>query len=144
MDFWLHVRAPSLFTPLLHASRTSLTFNIIIQDRNLLYVVQVELYLSQVLFPSPSDDKDDLLYAPKHVDGPACADFCRNPSSMFDGTAPPHFYGELTRTEEGCQVLREKGHFADFAQFVRRHGLEDRDLDIVNKLKSVLWAVVSR
>lgn len=64
--------------------------------------------------------------------------------SVFDGTVPPHFYGELTKTEEGCQILQETGHFAEFAQFIRQHGLEEEDVDLLNKLKSVLWAVVRR
>jgi rapamycin-insensitive companion of mTOR len=62
--------------------------------------------------------------------------------SVFDGTAPPHFYGELTKTAEGCRMLEEKGHFAEFAQFIRQHGLEAADKDVINKLKSILWAVV--
>lgn len=63
---------------------------------------------------------------------------------VFDGTVPPHFYGELTKTEEGCQTLLESGHFAEFAQFIRQHGLEAKDVDLINKLKSVLWVVVRR
>lgn len=74
--------------------------------------------------PSPADRQ------------PTC---CR----IFDGTVPPHFYGELTKTEEGCHLLREKGHFVEFSQFIRQHGLEASDSDLLNKLKSVLWAVVS-
>ena len=57
---------------------------------------------------------------------------------------PPHFYGVMAKTELGCQVLQEKGHFSEFAQFIRRHGLESEDQDLILKLKSVLWAVVSR
>ena len=61
-----------------------------------------------------------------------------------DISAPSHFYGELAKTDLGCEVLREKGHFIEFADFIRQHGLESEDLDIIHKLKSVLWAVVSR
>lgn len=39
-------------------------------------------------------------------------------------------------------MLEEKGHFAEFAQFIRQHGLEASDADVINKLKSILWAVV--
>ena len=63
--------------------------------------------------------------------------------SIFDGTVPPHFYGEMAKTEYGCQVLSEKGHFTEFANFIRFHGLESEDFDLIIKLKSVLWAVVS-
>lgn len=62
---------------------------------------------------------------------------------MFDGTVPPHFYGELTKTTEGCEMLKEKGHFAEFAEFIRQNGMEATDVDVITKLKSVLWAVVS-
>jgi hypothetical protein len=63
--------------------------------------------------------------------------------NSFDGISPPHFYGELAKTDEGCQLLKEKGHFRDFAKFIREHGLESRDTSVIAKLKSVLWAVVS-
>ena len=56
---------------------------------------------------------------------------------------PPHFYGVMAKTDLGCHVLQEKGHFPDFAQFIRQHGLESDDPDIIMKLKSILWAVVS-
>ncbi len=58
-----------------------------------------------------------------------------------DGVVPPHFYGELTKTPEGCQLLQRKGHFAEFAHFIRQHGAESSDSELINKLKSVLWAV---
>ena len=63
--------------------------------------------------------------------------------SDFDDTVPPHFYGEMAKTELGCQVLQEKGHFAEFAQFIRQHSQEYEDVDIIMKLKSILWAVVN-
>ncbi|KAF9327607.1 hypothetical protein BG006_009105 [Podila minutissima] len=53
----------------------------------------------------------------------------------------PHFYGELTRTEEGCRLLRLKGHFAEYARYIREHGNECKDPNIISELKSVLWAV---
>ena len=61
----------------------------------------------------------------------------------FEGTVPPHFYGEMSKTELGCHILQEKGHFAEFAQFIRQHGHESEDAELIMKLKSVLWAVVS-
>jgi rapamycin-insensitive companion of mTOR len=60
----------------------------------------------------------------------------------FDGTVPPHFYGEMSKTELGCQVLQEKGHFTEFTQFIKQHGLESEDTDLIMKLKSILWTVV--
>ncbi|KAF8934324.1 hypothetical protein BGZ58_005786 [Dissophora ornata] len=53
----------------------------------------------------------------------------------------PHFYGELTRTEEGCKLLKKKGHFADYARYIREHCAESKDPTIISKLKSILWAV---
>lgn len=64
-------------------------------------------------------------------------------SRAFEGIVPPHFYGVMAKTELGCEVLQEKGHFAEFAHFIRRHGLESEDSEVILKLKSVLWAVVS-
>ncbi|KAI1315132.1 hypothetical protein EDD11_001279 [Mortierella claussenii] len=55
----------------------------------------------------------------------------------------PHFYGELTRTEEGCELLRKRGHFADYARYIREHCAESKDSTIISELKSVLWAVGS-
>ncbi|KAG0286513.1 hypothetical protein BGZ96_009391 [Linnemannia gamsii] len=52
-----------------------------------------------------------------------------------------HFYGELTKTEEGCQLLRAKGHFSDYARFIREHCAESKDPNIIGQLKSILWAV---
>lgn len=57
------------------------------------------------------------------------------------GLVPPHFYRELARTSEGCVLLREKGHFDEFAWFIREHGQESHDAEIVMKVKGCLWAV---
>ena len=61
--------------------------------------------------------------------------------SSFDGRAPPHFYGELVKTEEGCDILDHSEHFAVFVDYIREHGLEDVDSEIIGRLKSCLWAV---
>ncbi|KAG0307192.1 hypothetical protein BGZ98_000828 [Dissophora globulifera] len=53
----------------------------------------------------------------------------------------PHFFGELTRTEEGCKLLRKKGHFLDYARYIREHCAESKDSMIISELKSILWAV---
>jgi len=50
----------------------------------------------------------------------------------------------MAKTELGCQVLQDKSHFSDFAQFIRQHGLEADDPELIMKLKSLLWAVVRR
>ncbi|KAG2009933.1 ste16 [Coprinopsis cinerea AmutBmut pab1-1] len=91
-------------------------------ERNIYYVVQVEVFLAKVFSAGSNQDDDDDLLA-------------------FDGTVPPHFYGEMSKTELGCQILQEKGHFSDFAQFIRQHSHESEDPDLIMKLKSILWAV---
>lgn len=65
---------------------------------------------------------------------------CRQPG---DGLTPPHFYGELTKTEEGCNLLRERGHFKLFADYVRNFSLEKHDQveASLGQLKAVLWAL---
>lgn len=62
--------------------------------------------------------------------------------SLAKQVLTPHFYGELTRTEEGCRLLRQKGQFSEYARYIREHGNECKDLSIISELKSVLWAVV--
>ena len=58
-----------------------------------------------------------------------------------DAHIPPHFYRELTRTEEGCRLLREKGHFDEFASTIRDFGLQTSDPELITKVKGCLWAV---
>ncbi|KAG6820706.1 hypothetical protein H0H93_012759 [Arthromyces matolae] len=89
-------------------------------ERNLIYVVGVEVFLARAFCNVGEDDDDGL---------------------AFDSTVPPHFYGEMAKTELGCQILQEKGHFAEFAQFIRKHGNESEDIELILKLKSILWAV---
>ncbi|KAF8627432.1 hypothetical protein AX17_006246 [Amanita inopinata Kibby_2008] len=91
-------------------------------ERNLYYVVQVEVFLARVFHGGMLSEEDEDLLA-------------------FEGTVPPHFYGEISKTELGCQILQEKGHFSEFSQFVRQHGHESNDAEIIMKLKSILWAV---
>lgn len=54
---------------------------------------------------------------------------------------PPHFYRELTRTQEGCKLLRDKGHFDEFAATIRDYGMESEDAETIVKVKGCLWAV---
>ncbi|CAE6437545.1 unnamed protein product [Rhizoctonia solani] len=89
-------------------------------EQNYQYLVQVEVYLARALTPIEGNEES---------------------LPVFEGTVPPHFYGEMAKTPLGCKVLEEKGHFPEFAHFIRQHGLESEDFEIINKLKSVLWAV---
>ena len=57
------------------------------------------------------------------------------------GLLPPHFYRELARTEEGCKLLRQSGHFHDFASCVRDFKMDEEDLEALTKAKGCLWAI---
>ena len=57
------------------------------------------------------------------------------------GTVPPHFYRELTRTVEGCKLLRDSGHFEAFVTNIRSLWAEQEDPETLIKVKGSLWAV---
>ncbi|KAL9106169.1 MAG: hypothetical protein Q9227_008761 [Pyrenula ochraceoflavens] len=57
------------------------------------------------------------------------------------GLVPPHFYRELARTEEGCKLLRQSGHFDDFANSIRDFDLVEEDTESLIRTKGCLWAV---
>jgi hypothetical protein len=62
-------------------------------------------------------------------------------SASVDGSPPPHFYGELVKTAEGRELLTSKGHFEEFVNTIRKHGLEESNLEIINQVKTALWAI---
>ncbi|PLW12704.1 hypothetical protein PCASD_21619 [Puccinia coronata f. sp. avenae] len=94
------------------------------RDRNRDYVVQLEVYLSKLLNADGTrDEEDDELIA------------------SVDGSPPPHFYGELVKTAEGRELLTSKGHFEEFVNTIRKHGLEESNLEIINQVKTALWAI---
>nr|CAG8581682.1 1987_t:CDS:10 [Entrophospora candida] len=47
----------------------------------------------------------------------------------------------ILRLGSCCQMLRDKGHFTEFSNYIKNHGMEDTNYPIIKKLKSVLWAV---
>jgi len=54
----------------------------------------------------------------------------------------PHFYGELTKTPQGCSLLQKKGHFKHFVDVIRTYSTKNiLSTSKILKLKSVLWAV---
>ena len=57
------------------------------------------------------------------------------------GLLPPHFYRELARTQEGCRLLRQSGHFYDFASCVRDFRMDEEDVEALTKAKGCLWAI---
>lgn len=89
---------------------------------NLQYVIQIETCLSSVFAPIPGSDRD-------------------GESSRQQQIAPLHLYGELAKTEEGCRILRERGHYVQFALYIREHGFEATDAITIHQLKSAIWAV---
>ncbi|KAG0139923.1 hypothetical protein CROQUDRAFT_111390 [Cronartium quercuum f. sp. fusiforme G11] len=94
------------------------------RERNRDYVIQLEMYLSKVLNADGTrDEEDEELIA------------------SANGTPPPHFYGELVKTSEGRDLLKSKGHFRAFIDTIRQHGLEEKDLELIAKLKTALWAI---
>ncbi|KOS21189.1 Protein ste16 [Escovopsis weberi] len=62
-------------------------------------------------------------------------------AEFHDSHIPPHFYRELTRTQEGCKLLSDKGHFEEFANTIREHGMQSGDPELIIKVKGCLWAV---
>lgn len=63
------------------------------------------------------------------------------PDAEADPHVPPHFYRELTRTEEGCKLLEQKGHFLEFANTIREYGMHADDPELMTKVKGCMWAV---
>ncbi|KAL8835699.1 MAG: hypothetical protein Q9170_003201 [Blastenia crenularia] len=63
------------------------------------------------------------------------------PRPQDNGFLPPHFYRELTRTREGCDLLRDSGHFYEFVTTITESWAEKEDLEGLMKLKGCLWAV---
>ena len=57
------------------------------------------------------------------------------------GIVPPHFYRELARTVEGCKLLRQSGHFYEFASSVSDFDLNEEDAESLLKIKGCLWAI---
>lgn len=112
------------------------------QERNENYVVEIEVYLSRELNYNPMEDEvDDSLWV--YYSTTLVQDVLIPSRRTFEGTAPRHFYGEIAKTELGCQSLHEKGHFEEFAYFIRTYGFESEDFEIIHKLKSILWVIVS-
>lgn len=79
----------------------------------------------------------------------ALADIPEKPQSTFEenvepadyGHVPPHFYRELSRTAEGCELLKAKGHFEEFAATIQDFATESEDCETIFKVKGCLWAV---
>ncbi|KAI8999819.1 Rapamycin-insensitive companion of mTOR, N-term-domain-containing protein [Gaertneriomyces semiglobifer] len=107
------------------------------QYGNKQYAVRLELSLARALSSKPGKPAAEI---PSDVS--RSADELGNQDKQdADGSVPPHFYGELTRTHEGCELLRQKGHFSVFTELIRKKSNGVVGDSEVLQLKSVLWAV---
>lgn len=97
------------------------------QGRNEKYVSQVEASLNRA-FAREHDRPKSIV-----VDEPLERD-------TF-GIVPPHFYRELTRTNEGCELLKASGHFGEFVSTIKDFWAIDDDAETMLKVKGCLWAV---
>ncbi|KAF1837369.1 cytosolic regulator pianissimo [Decorospora gaudefroyi] len=96
--------------------------------RNDTYVALIEASMARAL----ADIAEKPATHPTYDDTPEPSDY---------GLVPPHFYRELTRTKEGCKLLRQKGHFDEFAATIRDFASENDDAETILKVKGCLWAV---
>jgi hypothetical protein len=47
----------------------------------------------------------------------------------------PHFYGELTKTKEGADVLQSSKHFSEFVSIIKNKSADALEV------KAALWAI---
>ena len=98
--------------------------------RNDSYVTLVEASLARALADVPERTQQQ---------GQSSLDETGGPQEY--GAVPPHFYRELTRTAEGCELLKAKGHFEEFAANISDFAAESQDPETILKVKGCLWAV---
>ena len=55
---------------------------------------------------------------------------------------PPHFYGELSKTDNGYQRLYDSQHCSRFAGLIRESNIESLNSTELEELKAALWAMV--
>ncbi|KAI0127811.1 cytosolic regulator pianissimo [Xylariales sp. AK1849] len=97
--------------------------------RNDTYVSLIEASLARSFIEDPDDQPNRLSMYEDDLEADQ------------DSHVPPHFYRELTRTKEGCRLLEDKGHFAEFASTIREYGMQSDEPEILTKVKGCLWAV---
>jgi hypothetical protein len=96
--------------------------------RNDTYVALIEASMARALADIPERPAAQMSYD-------------EAPENPEYGLVPPHFYRELTRTKEGCKLLKQKGHFDEFVATIRDFAMEDDDSELILKVKGCLWAV---
>ncbi|KAK4146901.1 Rapamycin-insensitive companion of mTOR, N-term-domain-containing protein [Dichotomopilus funicola] len=97
--------------------------------RNDSYVGVIEASLARSFMDQPEDQTNRISV------------FEEQQEMEADNHVPPHFYRELTRTQEGCKLLRDKGHFDEFTATIREYGMQSDDPEMMVKVKGCLWAV---
>ncbi|KNE58783.1 hypothetical protein AMAG_04335 [Allomyces macrogynus ATCC 38327] len=55
-----------------------------------------------------------------------------------DGWTIAHFFGELAKTPEGCQLIRDRGHFAEACRQLQ--AWDDKAADVL-QLKAYMWLI---
>jgi len=94
--------------------------------KNYRYMIELELNLARAFQQVPLEEEEEL------------------PNSFFDGTPPIHFYGELVKTRQGCQILQDSNHFSQFCEMIRQCQQVDHtsyEPEFIRELKSVLWVI---
>lgn len=100
--------------------------------RNDTYVGVIEASLSKAFFGETDQPTNRVV---------GLFDDVEDEDDFHDSHVPPHFYRELTRTQEGCRLLSDKGHFEEFASTIRDFGMQCDDTEMITKVKGCLWAV---
>jgi rapamycin-insensitive companion of mTOR len=100
-------------------------------EGNEYYIQQLELSLSRVLSTHVNSS-----FFPYRGNGNELSQDVKE----TDGTVPPHFYGELAKTKEGCAVLTKSGHLKEFVQIIRDYS-PNKATPAEISMKAALWAV---
>jgi hypothetical protein len=103
---------------------------------NVLYTIQLELAIEKALSYNGTSQVSHL-----NINGYYNDPKNKNHLPIEKLEIPPHFYGELIKSKEGSEFLREKGHFKEFADYIRKYGMKNLNRKKLLKLKSILWAV---
>jgi len=105
-------------------------------------MVELELALASALKADGGVQGSSCVLVSLAASSPTRADASTTHRSRFDGTPPPHFLGELARTAEGCDILRDSERMDDLVDVVHMHEESALERTYVVELKSVLWAIV--
>jgi rapamycin-insensitive companion of mTOR len=105
--------------------------------RNDSYVAVIEASLARALSESIPEKPPQNIQVYSSFDDSSSAEFTEY------GVVPPHFYRELTRTEEGCKLLGRTGHFDQFVATIEDFYLDEEDAESILKVKGCLWAVAN-